>query len=409
MLFCAQVVIAELRGGIGHAARIGRRVIKPRRRIDVDGRPSRVDRRLVIEVANVLDFEILIEKARREIHRRIEVAADAYLMRPTGHLVLHACCIGGVTALDHARIATDGGIPGVRRRSVAADTVVVTADEILALVTGNEFTDVGVAGVIDTGIHVTVEERTGVDEIQRADAAVEGPRRLFELVSQRVGLETLDLQIPHVRIVVKDTLGFELLRGVLQQGRPVVIDGPLQAHPDTTIVRGIDVILDHGRVIGHFLDHRDVHTTGAHHRPVGKNGALRIVNTVPGERRVDGRVGLEGAFHVIDVTALVIVIQGRAEGQLVGNDRDIDHGFEGVRISTLMGLRVAARETGLELVQNGLVGDQAHGAGHGTGAVERALRTGQHLDSLHISDEDIQVATAGRDRLLVKIQGHVGR
>ena len=56
-----------------------------------------------------------------------------------------------------------------------------------------------------------------------------------------------------------------------------------------------------------------------------------------------------------------------------------------------------------------LVGDDADGAGLGAGAVQRALRTGQHFDARDVVDLDVERALDGGDGLLVEVHAHRGQ
>ncbi len=78
----------------------------------------------------------------------------------------------------------------------------------------------------------------------------------------------------------------------------------------------------------------------------------------------------------------------------------------GVRIAAA-GEAVAAGDAALGDVQLGLVGDVADGSRLGAGAEQRALRSLQHFNALHVGRVYIQVSPWELSRLIVQVDGDV--
>ena len=61
------------------------------------------------------------------------------------------------------------------------------------------------------------------------------------------------------------------------------------------------------------------------------------------------------------------------------------------------------------MVEYWLCGNESNRSRHRARPVQGALRSWKHLNSLHIADIHIKISAARSDRLLIKIQGDVGR
>ena len=111
--------------------------------------------------------------------------------------------------------------------------------------------------------------------------------------------------------------------------------------------------------------------------------------------------------HVVDVAGVVFLPANQADRRALGNRR-IDEAVEGMPDAA------AIYSVGLDGIARGkpgrigLVGDDADGAGLGTGAVQRALRPGQRFDALDVVDVDVERALDRSDRLLVQVHADAG-
>ena len=116
---------------------------------------------------------------------------------------------------------------------------------------------------------------------------------------------------------------------------------------------------------------------------------------------------LKCAEDVVDVAALVIVIDHAAHGEFVG-DRNVHRGVEAAVRSAVAGEAGHAFRVECEGGGIGLVRDVADGAGFRAAAEQRALRTFEHFDALHVDHVDVDVAGRELHRLFVEIDRDVG-
>jgi hypothetical protein len=114
-----------------------------------------------------------------------------------------------------------------------------------------------------------------------------------------------------------------------------------------------------------------------------------------------------GRADVVDVARLVLGPAHHADGGLV-TDRQVHEALGHV---AHVAFQRAARELDprVEFTHLRLVGDDADGAGLGAGAVQRALRSRQHLDARHVVDLHVERALDGGDGLLVEVHAHRGQ
>ena len=118
---------------------------------------------------------------------------------------------------------------------------------------------------------------------------------------------------------------------------------------------------------------------------------------------------LIGAGNIVDISALVVVVEHRTDCKLVLDDRNIHEHIASDAVVTALGHRIAAVEAGLELFQIGLVGDVADRAAHRTCAKQRTLRSGQHFDALEIGGVKIEIASDQRGRSVVDVKRNTRR
>ncbi len=160
----------------------------------------------------VIDRRLRMRRVRREVADRardIEVGVDLGLdvvEEDTGHEVdLLAFRVGDAELVRRA-LVLDGRDHALRR--VAAQRVVRLADVVVAV-----GANLGVAAVVEAVVDLAIEERAGVDDIERAEAAVDGQRELVELVVEPVREEALHLEVADdatargIRIKVRDFRG----------------------------------------------------------------------------------------------------------------------------------------------------------------------------------------------------------
>ena len=117
---------------------------------------------------------------------------------------------------------------------------------------------------------------------------------------------------------------------------------------------------------------------------------------------------LIGASNIVDIAALLVVIDDQTCCQLALDQRDVDEGVARSARRAALGHRIATIKAGLILGQVWLVGDVTHSAAHGARAKQGALRTGQHFDALKVNRIDIQVAARHRAWCVVQIERDVG-
>src|SRR5690606_6866298 len=89
------------------------------------------------------------------------------------------------------------------------------------------------------------------------------------------------------------------------------------------------------------------------------------------------------------------------------DNREVDVTFDAVALLPLVSSGNARVQPSLQLVVNGLVGDQPHRAGLRTSAEQCPLRSRQHLDAREVGSIDVEISAAGTDRLLVQVEGNV--
>ena len=365
----------------------------------------------VVEVADVLQLHVLVEDAALEADPAGRVGIEAQLVGGALHLVADGGEAGaGVGALDHVRVAGQGRVEGV----ADAAAPVVAGGVVLAHVAGHIETGVGVVGVVDDLVGFPFQVGAGIEQLQLTQAALEGPGGLGEILGEAVRVVALHFQVAHLGVVVEHAVGVELLLVVGEQQIPAVVDQVLEAGAETLVSGVVEVVLDQGVVAARLVLHR-VGAAGLGVAAIGELVPLGVAarrgedhTVVGGQGRVPVGIRSEGALDVVDVAALAIVEDQHPGGQLVLDQREVEH-RAGIGAGVALGHIGRARlEGGGELVDHRFVGDQAHRARLGTRAEDRALGPRQHLDALHVGHIDVQVASTCSDRLLVQVQGHVG-
>ena len=306
-------------------------------------------------------------------------------------------------------IGFTGCVAGLADVSVIGRRVVNTA---IAFVIRQKQADVRIRGIVSRLHGIPVQVRACVNEIEEAKAALDRQRRQIDVVAQRVRSELCDLQIADARFIVEHTIGFQPLAQVHKVDRPVI--AKLEGRPDTaTDVRGIVVIvLNEAVIVDRLASRRPIRAAGA----VDDAGA-RFQRAFNEQRVAFGQSAwltnmsveryLVSAGDVIDIAALLIVIDHHAHRELVFDDRDVDIGLTRDAILAALGQRVGAGEPGVEFLQIGLVRDVAHRAAHRACAEQGALRPGENFDALEIGGVHIKIAARRGRGSIVEIQRDV--
>ena len=248
--------------------------------------------------------------------------------------------------------------------------------------------------------------RAGVDEVERADLAGDRQRGIDELILGGARGEDRHLErlqplsrrgavgvhsatgFGTVWMLVEHTLAFDLLVGDGQQGIPVIGDLPLEAGADAAVFGFVDVVAGNVGIVDH--------------EGVGRNDTARAAR-----KAQVGALPREGAVDVVDVTATVVHVTHDTHGQLVVDERDVDHALDVVAVVAVRRIRVTDLDVAGQLIESWLVGDVTQHARLGAGAEQRALRPGQHFDALEVGCVDVEVATRNLRGLLVEVHRDV--
>src|SRR6266480_148734 len=116
---------------------------------------------------------------------------------------------------------------------------------------------------------------------------------------------------------------------------------------------------------------------------------------------------LERAGDVVDVAAPTVLVGDYADGELIGDHRDVQNAlYRGARIA-VGGGRIGGADVRLDTIQPRLVGDVANHPCLGAGAEERPLRALEDLDALEVGGVDVEVAARNLPRLIVEISRDV--
>ena len=125
------------------------------------------------------------------------------------------------------------------------------------------------------------------------------------------------------------------------------------------------------------------------------NGAIAGLTSVPSGAPSAALQSISGwpCEGVVDEAGDVVLVADHAQRQLVGDERDVDGCFDVIaRVVRVRGGEAAHADVGLELLQVGRLGNDAHDAGQRTGAEQRALRAAQHLDAVDVDQAQVRLA-----------------
>ena len=213
----------------------------------------------------------------------------------------------------------------------------------------------------------------GIGQVEIADLALDGQRRLRELVLAHLGEQPIDLEIADPGIVAEDAVGLEILVHHRRGDGPVFVQVDLERCAAAIDPLVVEVLFLKPAVVD---------------RDVGDRACEDVIAAAP--------------EHIVDVARVLLVEGDPAEGDIVA-DRKVDHSVElaaDAAMRDLVDLSVEAARGHPEL---GLVGDDADGAGLARGAVERALRPREAFDPGDVVDMDIERPADGRHRLFVEV------
>ena len=260
-----------------------------------------------------------------------------------------------------------------------------------------------VVGVITLLRNVARHIGAGVDHLEIANLAVQRPGGVPVIVGAVLRHEQRRRQAGQRLIVIavglrgKRALGVQLLIRFGQQQIPVGRNLPAEFDAAADIVDRVEILL---HLLGIVVLARVGLLTGGQGVVVVPVG--HIVRTQV------GRLTRERRIDVVDIAAVVIVIDHCANGQLILDDRDIDHRVErGIGCAT-GGAAKAAFHLAFDAVVLGLGRDVTHGTGLRTAAEQRTLRAFKHFDAFDIGNIDVGVVRRELHRLVIKIQRHVG-
>ena len=188
---------------------------------------------------------------------------------------------------------------------------------------------------------------------------------------------------------------------------PVVVNRVEGAEAATGIGGFIEVVFHPGAVIGgEEFDVGEI-GPGLEALAYGANGDAIAAHRALGAE-ASAFLGGAGAGHVIDVAALLVHVDHAANRELIV-DWQVHHPFDVVAHLAVFGEFRADFDVGIGARGIGLIGDETHRAGLGTGAEERALGAREDLHPCHIGGVDVQVPARLGQRLLVEVERHVGR
>ena len=230
-----------------------------------------------------------------------------------------------------------------------------------------------VVGVVRRRIHIALEVREGVGQVEIADLAFHRQRGLVPTVVGKFRVEVLDLQVANAGIEARAAVGLLLLAHDRGADRPVLVEIELQRQSRANGIGIVVIFPGEPGVIGGDAGSRE------------------------GHRAVD----------VVDITGIVFFPADQTDRRSRA-ERYVDHALDHMADAAAID-RVDFG--GIRRCKSGrvrLLGDDAHRAGLRTGAVQGALRTSQRLDPLDVVHVDVERALDGGDRLLVKIHADAG-
>ena len=267
----------------------------------------------------------------------------------------------------------------------------------------NTVSRTGVVGVIALQRNVARQVGTGVDHLEIANLAVDRQRSVGVIVLAVLRLKQGRRQTGERSVVVgiclgrKGALGIQALIGFSNQNVPIGRDLEAEFDASTSVIHRVEIVLDQRGVVvlaavGLLVRRQFV--------------AVTLVRQIVGAKVA--RQARKSRRLVVDVAAVMIGVNHRANRQFVLNDRQVDHGIERAVYRAANGAAEAPFDPAFELVVLGLVGDVPNHARLRATAEQRPLRPFEHFDALDISHIDVGVVRRELHRLIVEINRDVG-
>ena len=393
LLVRAAYVVAE-----HHAFRKWPRVLPPGARQGIIGRETecaggealRMHRRRVDKIIQFEDFGIAEEDAECGAQAAVRRRGEAQFPGKNRGFGVTAHQGAGVVAVPRGRLG------GIGHRSVADVVRQVLAYE-------------EVVGVIDDAVDFAVEPGGGEHGFELAEAPFESQGGIVETVIRAFVDEPLHRQfigVIEIGVDQEHAVRVDALPHVAQGQPPVEIEFVQAGHAEAFIADGIDVLPDKFGIVGaDEVDRRKVRPGLETFAGDAEWNAIAAHEVGGFEAARAGNVDFRR--HIVDVAALVVRIDDPAQGEIIVN-RQVEHGFGPGAGSAVGGCRDAYRDPGGKTLEIGLGGDQSHVAGLGAGAEQGALGAGKHFHPFQVRGVDIEIAAGLGNRLLVKIQRHVG-
>ena len=207
------------------------------------------------------------------------------------------------------------------------------------------------------------------------------------------------LPVRGVGLLVEDAFGLHVLVRLRDEHVPVVIELVQQFGANALVRDRVDRPACDRAVIEHGTSRR--------YAPACVRQAVwalaidrRVVCVVNAEVGVFAR---ELRRHVVDVATAAVVIDDRAHGHLVRNQRQIQHRGQICIWIAVGGHAVAGIENRLYLVELRGVSDVADHTRFGASAKQRALRALKNLNAADINDVDVEVTRRQLHRLIVEV------
>ena len=360
------------RAGIG-GSRVGEVVALGDLRVAEEGAEGGADGAL--RVRGEADFVGGDLRAGDRVNKGVGRAADAIGL---GHVLVYPCA--GVTVIG------DLGVADVERQVLRHEQVV---------------------RVVHPLVGVPIGVGPGVDDIQPEEPAFKGQVGVLDFIVDELRLVPLDLEVLEVRVRVEDTVGLDFLLGVGREEPPVVGEVVAEGQAAASVAGLVDVVINQVGIVG--ILEVDIGKVGASLEALAVLANLHaIVASFVGFPEAGALAQVLGAGHIVNPAALGVRVAHGAQGGLVRQGQ-VDHALEvvaGLAVADGAGAELQAA-VGARRVR--LVGDHADGAGLGAGAEQSALGTGQDFQALHVRRVDVQVAARLRQRLLVQVEGDIGR
>ena len=281
------------------------------------------------------------------------------------------------------------------------------ADRAVADIVWQVLSDEQIVGIVDNLVRRPFRVGAGINRLERAQPAIQCPACIVVAVLDLVFAEPYDIIIVELGIGKEDAVRIKPLLRMGHIEPPVGIEFIEAAQAETLIAGIIDILVGNRRVVGRdevyirqVCARLKAGTIGLNNRTVFADRSGR-----PEARRLRR---VQHAADIVDIAALIVGIDDAAHGKII-RDGQVHDRLDTVAHVATFGERGRRLHLCLEPAELRLVRDQANRAGLRAGTEQGALRTGKHFDALKVCGIDVEIAPGLRDRLLVKVQRHIGR